>query len=155
MSKLPPKKLRAGLSMRYGAARLAVLLFLMAVGPADAASVVWSYTMEEMYDRAVSYKLVMEGKAPTDLNSAMLVVEKSGEFKGYIAGFLDQMPDDSLFGDCARKLPVGEISRRAAIVMTSAPLDRSGIAKVAVLVTMGRSIISIPNLRQARIARRG
>ena len=114
------------------ASRIAVLLFLIAWFPADAASVVWSYTMEEMYERATAYKLILELKTPNDLNSAMLMVGKSGEFKGYIAAFLDQMPDDSEFADCARKLPVGEIARRAAIVITSIPLNRSHIAKANV-----------------------
>ena len=72
------------------ASRIAVLLFLIAGGPADAASMVWSYTMDEMYDRATAYKLAAEGKIPNDPVRAVEIVTKAGEFKGYIAALVDE-----------------------------------------------------------------
>lgn len=65
---------------------------------------------------------------------------KAGEFKGYIAAFLDQearADSNSVFGDCVRRLPVGEISRRAAILIASSPLNRSNISWVAVVAAVG------------------
>lgn len=117
-----------------------MLLFLIAGGPADAASMVWSYTMDEMYDRATAYKLAAEGKIPNDPVRAVEIVTKAGEFKGYIAALVDEearLNSDSVFGDCARKLPVGEISRRAAILIANSPLNRSTISWTAVVLAVG------------------
>lgn len=122
------------------ASRIAVLLFLIAGGPADAASLVWSYTMDEMHERATAYKLLAEQKIPSDPDHAVEMVLKAGEFKGYIAAFLDQearVNPDSVFGKCVRKLPVVEISRRAAILIASSPLNRSIISWLAVVTAVG------------------
>jgi len=90
-----------------------------------AANKVFSYTAEEMYQMATSFKSIQEGK---ELSASEVL--KASEFKGYIASILDNSND---YDDCARKLPVNIIAGRTAIVITSVPLDRSDIAVLEVL----------------------
>lgn len=95
----------------------------------------WSYTMEEMYDRAASYKLVAEGTVPKDTKGMMEAAVKAAEFKGYVAATLDNGNTDR-HDACAKRLPVDVIARRTAILITSTPLDRSQVAAAVISLTI-------------------
>ena len=82
-----------------------------------------SYTMEEMYQMAISFKKVRLEKEIDDISHYL----KAAEFKGYVAAALDfaAMIQDKKIAECARKYAVNDIAIRTAILITSGPLDRS------------------------------
>jgi hypothetical protein len=96
----------------------------------------WSYTMQDMYERAQSLKIVVEKKKlPTEMEALVETSMKAAEFKGYVAALLDT-GEDATDKDCAKVLPVNDLAYRTAALMTRDPLDRSRLAVVKVLITL-------------------
>ena len=106
-----------------------IILLVVIIVPSQASEnkKVFSYSMEEMYQRATYFRQMREGK---DLDSADKYL-KAAEFKGYIASLLDYSED---YNQCAIKYPVNDIAMRTAIIISSNPLNRSNIASINVLV---------------------
>jgi hypothetical protein len=93
---------------------------------------VWSYTAEEIYDRADAYKRIGQDRASREQLAFIKDAIKAAEFKGYVAHALDEGNRIKTFNDCARRLTLSDITRRAAAVLTSTPLDRASNAAVEV-----------------------
>jgi len=114
------------------------LFALLWIPPCYAVDPAWSYTMEEMYDRATAYKLVAQDKLPKDHPGQLEILLKAHEFKGYVAASLDiaQTTEHQEYQECGKRLPVNTIAIRAASVITSIPLDRTLWAMAAVLTAI-------------------
>lgn len=111
---------------------------LLWISPCYAVDHAWSYTMDEMYDRATAYKLVVQDKLPKDHPGQLEILLKAHEFKGYVAASLDiaQTTEHQEYQECAKRLPVNTIAIRAASVITSVPLNRTHLAMVGVLTAI-------------------
>jgi len=103
----------------------AISLFAAGVAYAQAADRAWSYTMEELYDRASAYKQIVQRKVPKEPEAQLETSLKAAEFKGYVAGILDKATDATI-RDCTKRLTVTLIAARAASAITSVPLNRAG-----------------------------
>ena len=81
---------------------------------------------------ATFFKNIRSGKGLEDISQ----YRKASEFKGYVAGILDEgsRTQDKIVIECVRKFSVNDIAMRIAIVITSNPLDRSGVSHVAVVL---------------------
>lgn len=96
----------------------------------------WSYSMQEMYERAQILRAAVEKKkSPTDVADLVETSMKAAEFKGYIAASLDRAQDKDV-QECAKVLPVNDIAYRTAVLITSNPLDRSGLALASILASL-------------------
>ena len=115
-----------------------ITLALLSISSCYALDSAWSYTMEEMYQRATAYKLAAQGKSPEEPAGQLETLLKAHEFRGYVAGILDaaQTTKHQEYQECARRLPVSTITARAASAITSVPLDRTYVANLAVLLAI-------------------
>jgi hypothetical protein len=109
-------------------------IFLLCSSQASAEQFAWSYTMEEMYQMATSFKNVSPEKELENISQYL----DASEFKGYVAAALDSaaMNQDKKLAECARKHPVNVIAMRTAILITGAPLDRSRESGPSVLLSI-------------------
>ena len=74
-----------------------------------------------MYELAQKYRDLVEKRSrPTDAAAAM----KAGAFKTYVAAILDA-ENDTRYNDCGKRVRLNDIAYRAAVMITSFPLDRS------------------------------
>ena len=89
----------------------------------------WSYTNTEMYQMATNFRKIRAGKELKDIKDYL----KASEFKGYVAAILD---DSNKYNKCTRKHVVNDIALRAAVMITSIPLNRSGIAATRVHIAV-------------------
>jgi len=87
-----------------------------------------SYTPEQLRENAASFLAVREKKKSVTTQTAV----RATEFNGYVAGMLDArtgafnaQDSDPKLGKCVRRKPVADIAYRAAVVITSKPLNRS------------------------------
>lgn len=98
-----------------------------------------SYTAEQLRQNAISFLAVRERKQPLQTET----VVRATEFKGYVAGILDARtgafdpkdPDPKL-SECVRRKPVSDIAHRAAVLITTQPLDRSMPAPVKLGISL-------------------
>lgn len=106
---------------------LIVAVALLSLGGASYARVDQqpsTYRMEEMYELAQKYRDSVEKRSrPTDAAAAM----KAGAFKTYVAAILDA-ENDARYNDCGKRVRLNDIAYRAAVMITSFPLDRSSNA---------------------------
>jgi hypothetical protein len=96
-----------------------------------------TYEMEEMYELAQTYRALVEKRSrSTDAAAA----RKAGAFKTYVATILDAENDDR-YNDCGKRVRLNDIAYRAAVMITSFPLDRSNNAadSVAIALVIGCS----------------
>jgi hypothetical protein len=98
----------------------------------------WSYTMQEVYERAESLKTLVEKKnVPSETPALIEASIKAGEFKGYIAAILDNSSkENKSLRECAKVLPLNDIAYRAAVLTTRDPLDRSHNAAVSIHLSL-------------------
>lgn len=74
----------------------------------------WSYSVKEMYQMAMYYRQIQEGKELRDIKSQFLAME----FRGYIAGLLEGEGKE-----CVKKHSRDEITFRAAVIATQDSFD--------------------------------
>src|SRR5690606_9907261 len=96
-----------------------------AVVDAQADDFVQTYTPEQFREMAIYYKQILEGKEFETVEPAL----KAMEFKGYVAGALDNRERDSKLNECARRNTLAVIAARTASVFASTPLDRATPAR--------------------------
>ena len=110
------------------------------VGYVDAAEnrIVPSYTMEELHERAAALKqLLSKDKIPDDHLGLLDLATKAAEFRGYVAGTLDQQDlTEANLVECTKRNTLSVITARTANVLTSVPLNRGGVAGLAVLLAI-------------------
>ena len=113
---------------------------LSLVGLVDAAEnrIVPSYTMEALYERATTLKrLLSQDNLPNEHLALLDLAAKAAEFRGYVAGTLDQQDlTETDLVECSRRNTLSVITARAANVITSVPLDRDGTAGLTVLLAI-------------------
>jgi hypothetical protein len=116
---------------------LSVASPVRALDPVPQDERVWSYTMQEVYERAKSYSDTSRKEYLASREPGLLeAVWRAAEFKGYVAATLDTTNNTILFNDCARRLPLNRITSRAADTIAVTPLDRSANADKAVIVAI-------------------
>ena len=80
-----------------------------------------TYEMEEVYELARNYRDLVETRSrPT--NAA---VKKADAFKTYVAAILDAENDTARYNGCGKRARLNDIAYRAAVMITSFPLDPS------------------------------
>ena len=95
------------------------------------------YSMEEIYVRAEALKTILLQKFPDDTVAMLELSNKAAEFRGYVAGTIDQQEiDDPVLVECTRRHTLQAIAGRTAAVLTSIPLDRSKAAGLGVLLAI-------------------
>lgn len=111
--------------------------------PLSAEEQAWSYTAEEMYERAQAFRALRERKDKRDTTSEMLLERAmyAAEFKGYIAAvldsaLLDKRDEHKEVRECASILRVNDMTYHAAVLITGGPLDRSVNAALGAYVAM-------------------
>ncbi len=88
---------------------------------------VHSYTMEEMYGMALSFRKIRQGEELEGIQEYM----KAAEFRGYVAAVLDASSSQhNEISRCARRMPVNDIAYRTAVMMTSSELDRAALSPI-------------------------
>ena len=81
-----------------------------------------TYRMEEIYELAQNYRdLVEKRRASTNAATA----KNASTFRTYVAAILDAENDSTRYNDCGKRLRLNDIAYRAAVMITSFPLDRS------------------------------
>jgi len=91
-----------------------------------------TYGMEEMYELAQNYRDSVEKRSrSTDAAAA----RKAGAFKTYVAAMLDT-EDDTRYNDCGKRVRLNDIAYRAAVMITSFPLDRSNNAADSLAIAL-------------------
>jgi len=85
-----------------------------------------------MYELAQNYRDFVEKRSRlTDAAGA----RKAGAFKTYVAAILDA-EDDTRYNDCGKRVRLNDIAYRAAVMITSFPLDRSNNAAESVAMAL-------------------
>ncbi len=104
---------------------LIIAVFLMLLGGtsyARADQQPSTYGMEEMYELAQNYRDLVEKKSRSGNAAA---AKKADAFKTYVAATLDAENDTTRYNDCGERVRLNDIAYRAAVMITSFPLDRS------------------------------
>ena len=92
-----------------------------------------TYKMEEMYELAKSYRDSVE-KTSRPTNAA--AAKKGDAFKTYVAAMLDAESDTTRYKDCGKHVRLNDIAYRAAVMITSFPLDPSQNAADSVSIAL-------------------
>src|SRR5215831_6534648 len=92
-----------------------------------------TYKMEEMYELAKNYRDLFEKTSrPTKAAAA----KKADAFKTYVAAMLDAESDTTRYKDCGKHVRLNDIAYRAAVMITSFPLDPSQSAADSVSIAL-------------------
>lgn len=93
---------------------------LFSVVDSHGADFVETYTPEQFREMALYYKQILDGKEFETAEPTL----KAMEFKGYVAGALDNRERNSNLNECVRRNTLAIIAARTASVYASTPLDR-------------------------------
>jgi hypothetical protein len=92
-----------------------------------------TYNMGEIYELAQNYRSLVEKRnRPTNTGA----VKKADAFKTYVAAMLDSENDSARYKDCGKRARLGDIAYRAAVMITSFPLDPSQSAADSVSIAL-------------------
>ena len=123
-----------GLAQAGSAAALAVSLVLLSnASYARVDQRLSTYKMEEMYELAKNYRDLVE-KTSRPMKTA--AAKKADAFKTYVAAMLDAESDTTRYKDCGKHVRLNDIAYRAAVMITSFPLDPSQSAADSVSIAL-------------------
>src|SRR5262245_58875619 len=92
-----------------------------------------TYELEEMYKLAKNYRDSVEKKS---LPTSAAVAKRADAFKTYVASILDAENDSPRYKDCGKRARLNDIAYRAAVMITSFPLDPSQSAADSVSIAL-------------------
>jgi len=92
-----------------------------------------TYEMEEMYKLAQNYRDLVEKRSrPTKAAAA----KRADAFKTYVAAMLDAENESPRYKGCGKRARLDDIAYRAAVMITSFPLDPSQSAADSVSIAL-------------------
>ena len=91
-----------------------------------------------MYELARNYRDLVEKRSRS---TGAATARNAGAFKTYVAAILNAENDTIRYNNCGKRLQLNDIAYRAAVMITSFPLDRSQNAadSVAIALVIGCS----------------
>jgi len=109
------------------------VLLLSSVSYAGVDQSLSTYEMGEIYELAQNYRNLVE-KRSRPRNTA--AAKKADAFKTYVAAMLDAENDSARYKGCGKRARLDDIAYRAAVMITSFPLDPSQSAADSVSIAL-------------------
>ena len=88
-------------------------------------SQVWSYSFEELRQRAYAFHQLTLGKGPEEDRAFFEQLLMAGEFRGYIAAALDEAGNAPSINQCAKRVDLTHIAARVSSLILALPNDGS------------------------------